>query len=137
MYVPFLGTVARSTTIPEELGRIAYLLSDKTGTLTKNQMIFKKLHLGTVSYNDDTFDEIVTNLRNYFANTEYQKPGKVRKNAMTRIAEAVKALSICHNVTPVYESREVQFEATEADQDIVVAGRPMSYQASSPDEVNI
>ena len=51
------GTVARSTTIPEELGRVAYLLSDKTGTLTKNQMIFKKLHLGTVSYNDDTFDE--------------------------------------------------------------------------------
>ena len=33
------------------------------------------------------------------------------------------------------ENREVQFEATEADQDIIVAGRPMSYQASSPDEV--
>ena len=40
------GTVTRSTTIPEELGRIAYLLSDKTGTLTKNIMVFKKFHLG-------------------------------------------------------------------------------------------
>ena len=129
------GTVARSTTIPEELGRIAYLLSDKTGTLTKNLMVFKKLHLGTVSYNDDTFDEVVTNLRNYFCNMDHQRSGRIRKNAMTRIAVAVKALSICHNVTPVYESREVQFEATEADQDIIVAGRPMSYQASSPDEV--
>merc|ERR1719259_389133 len=54
------GTQARSTTIPEELGRINYLMSDKTGTLTMNQMIFKKLHLGTVAYSDETFDELVS-----------------------------------------------------------------------------
>ena len=52
------GTVVRSTTIPEELGRINYLLTDKTGTLTQNDMIFKILHLGTVSYGTDTFDEV-------------------------------------------------------------------------------
>ena len=37
------GTIPRNSTIPEELGRIQYLLTDKTGTLTKNDMIFKKL----------------------------------------------------------------------------------------------
>lgn len=46
------GCIARTTTIPEELGRIQYLLSDKTGTLTQNDMVFKK-----VAMEFDMFEE--------------------------------------------------------------------------------
>ena len=39
------NTIPRNSTIPEELGRIQFLLTDKTGTLTQNDMIFKKLSM--------------------------------------------------------------------------------------------
>lgn len=40
------GCQCRNSNIPEELGRISYVLSDKTGTLTQNEMIFRRLLLG-------------------------------------------------------------------------------------------
>ena len=44
------GTIARNSNIPESLGRISYLLCDKTGTLTQNDMIFKKLALEEATF---------------------------------------------------------------------------------------
>jgi len=105
------GTVVRTTTIPEELGRISYLLSDKTGTLTQNKMVFKKLHLGTISYGQETFDEVTSVLKTYYPTDTEHSPvkstsahsGKVRRSENTRIYDAVHALALCHNVTPVYD----------------------------------
>ncbi|XP_024610564.1 probable phospholipid-transporting ATPase IIB isoform X2 [Neophocaena asiaeorientalis asiaeorientalis] len=145
------GTVVRTSTIPEELGRLVYLLTDKTGTLTRNEMVFKRLHLGTVSYGTDTMDEIQNQLMNSYSQTQPQASGnnasstpprkaqssapKVRKSVSSRVHEAVKAVALCHNVTPVYEARGAagETEFTEADQDFSDDNR--TYQASSPDEV--
>uniref|UniRef100_A0A3Q1EGP8 Phospholipid-transporting ATPase n=1 Tax=Acanthochromis polyacanthus TaxID=80966 RepID=A0A3Q1EGP8_9TELE len=146
------GTVVRTSTIPEELGRLVYLLTDKTGTLTQNEMIFKRLHLGTVSYGTDTMDEIQSHIIQSYAQVTSQPSGgstsgatpsrktqtsapKVRKSVSSRIHEAVKAIALCHNVTPVYESHggvNGETESAEADQDFSDDNR--TYQASSPDE---
>ncbi|XP_076865948.1 putative phospholipid-transporting ATPase IIB isoform X2 [Brachyhypopomus gauderio] len=153
------GTVVRTSTIPEELGRLVYLLTDKTGTLTQNEMVFKRLHLGTVSYGMDTMDEIQSHIVQSYAQpcslpsnstgpsatpshkatplVPPQPPSapKVRKSVSSRVHEAVKAIALCHNVTPVYETRAgtAEPEGTEADQDFSDDNR--TYQASSPDEV--
>ncbi|KAG8447039.1 hypothetical protein GDO86_014476 [Hymenochirus boettgeri] len=132
------GTVVRSSTIPEQLGRISYLLTDKTGTLTQNEMVFKRLHLGTVAYGTDSMDEVQSHIFSTYTQPAQDPPTqkgittKVRKTMSSRVFEAVKAIALCHNVTPSYESNGVTDQA-EAERQFEDSCRV--YQASSPDEV--
>ena len=52
---------------------------------------------------------------------------------VTKVYESVKAIALCHNVTPTYEDGEADAEETEVDQD---QEAKVVYQASSPDEVS-
>ncbi|CCK69918.1 aminophospholipid-translocating P4-type ATPase NEO1 KNAG_0D01670 [Huiozyma naganishii CBS 8797] len=113
-------TIVRTSTIPEDLGRIEYLLSDKTGTLTQNDMQLKKIHLGTVSYTPETNDIV----SGYVSNLIGRKStiGGVstsRRDISGRVCDMIVALAICHNVTPTFEDDE------------------LTYQAASPDEIAI
>jgi len=56
------GTIPRNSTIPEELGRIQYLLTDKTGTLTQNDMIFKKLAMEYAHFDLENLNELQVEL---------------------------------------------------------------------------
>ena len=51
-------TIARNSTIPEELGRLSYIFSDKTGTLTKNEMIFKNIAMETDQFGQESFNDL-------------------------------------------------------------------------------
>ncbi|XP_058032248.1 probable phospholipid-transporting ATPase IIA isoform X2 [Ahaetulla prasina] len=134
------GTVVRSSTIPEQLGRISYLLTDKTGTLTQNEMVFKRVHLGTMAYGFDSIDEVQSHIFSIYTQQSQEPPAlkapnlatKVRKTLSSRVHEAVKAIALCHNVTPVYESNGVTDQA-EAEKHYEDSCRV--YQAASPDEV--
>ena len=53
-YTPKAGTYCEvnSSNLNEELGQVSYVFSDKTGTLTCNEMIFKKAVVDGVAYGD-------------------------------------------------------------------------------------
>ncbi|KAK3939564.1 hypothetical protein QBC46DRAFT_143811 [Diplogelasinospora grovesii] len=139
------GAVVRTSTIPEDLGRIEYLLSDKTGTLTQNEMEMKKIHVGTVSYANEAMDEVSAYVKQGLHLNTSEPSGsptlvtpssslssaannagttRTRREIGSRVRDVVLALALCHNVTPTNEEDE--------------NGRiETSYQASSPDEIAI
>ncbi|KAK5258386.1 putative aminophospholipid-translocase, partial [Exophiala xenobiotica] len=121
-------TVVRTSTIPEDLGRIEYLLSDKTGTLTQNEMLLKKIHVGTVAYSGDAMEEVAAYIDQAFSSTDdTHSQGatttKTRREIGVRVRDLILALALCHNVTPTTDE--------------VNGKRVVSYQASSPDEIAI
>ncbi|GAM39848.1 Neo1 homolog [Talaromyces pinophilus] len=135
------GTVVRTSTIPEDLGRIEYLLSDKTGTLTQNEMELKKIHVGTVSYANEAMDEVASYIKQGFAISDSTRQSlitpstvfgaqvgtgaatRTRREIGTRVRDLLLALALCHNVTPTTDEEDGR--------------RVINYQASSPDEIAI
>ena len=51
------GTKVNNSTIPEELGRITYVFSDKTGTLAKNEMVFRKIAMENDLFSEESFND--------------------------------------------------------------------------------
>jgi phospholipid-translocating ATPase len=124
-------TIVRNSTIPEDLGRISYIFSDKTGTLTKNDMIFKQLALEVDQFTHEDFDNLRQILQHechrsnaplldmYKSHaTEFSTSKRIRRNRDKVIRDTITAMTLCNNVTPTYDDNEA-----------------ITYQASSPDEV--
>ena len=62
------GSIARNSNISEDLGRLSYLVTDKTGTLTKNEMVLKKLCTEFSIFESDDPNKDFENI--LFENTE-------------------------------------------------------------------
>ena len=57
MVDPETGTasLARNTNLNEDLGKVEYVFSDKTGTLTANEMQLREVAIAGVAYGDASF----------------------------------------------------------------------------------
>ena len=129
-------TVVRNSAIPEDLGRIQYLLTDKTGTLTKNEMIFKKLSLEQIQFSHEKRAEIAkylkkncekglgplldlnpktrpTKKKGHLAGEPRRKARRDKENV---IRDLITAMVVCHNVTPIYTNEKKDFHASSPDE---------------------
>eukprot|EP00794_Sanderia_malayensis_P006961 gene6961-7746_t len=101
--------MARTSNLNEELGQVKYIFSDKTGTLTRNIMEFRKCTIAGMIYGGD--GENFNDAR-LLDNLQSHPSGSI-------IREFLTLLAVCHTVIP---------ERDPNNPDNII------YQAASPDE---
>lgn len=113
------GVVVQSSNLNEELGLIQYVFTDKTGTLTCNDMVFKKLLVGDVEYpSNEPFDPKICKPPEFVLDSvphvDFNDPYFFNMIAENEdIKEILLLLSTCHSIV-IYNKE---------------------YNANSPDEL--
>jgi phospholipid-transporting ATPase len=125
MYYDKMDTpaVCRTSSLVEELGQVQYIFSDKTGTLTCNQMEFKQCSIGGTQYAVEVPEDRRATVEDG-VEVGIHDFNRLRENLKihdsgTAIHHFLALLATCHTVIP---------ERTEEK------GGKIKYQAASPDE---
>lgn len=66
----------QSSNLNEELGQVEFVFSDKTGTLTKNEMVFRKLVIGDEVFGEDTMEPIEDDISVEYIVSDIKLKGK-------------------------------------------------------------
>lgn len=149
--------IVRTMTLNEELGQISHVFSDKTGTLTCNNMDFRKVSINGISYGQGITEigkaswkiqnkpipqavldgeakaqsNAVAHVSFYCEN--YEKEVSKASDQRDKIAYFFRVLAICHDVIPEKLDGE-QFHIPHQKEDDVLQSPQLKYSASNPDD---
>ncbi|KAF8548890.1 phospholipid-translocating P-type ATPase [Imleria badia] len=135
--------LCRTSSLVEELGQIEFIFSDKTGTLTCNEMEFKSASISGVVYAEEvdesrkasadregegvkeswrTFDD----LRHLLEGSGPSTSTKVEREVAH---EFMALLAVCHTVIPEVRDGKTHYQASSPDEAALVAGAELlGYQ---------
>jgi len=115
----------RTSDLVEELGQVSFLFSDKTGTLTRNVMEFRKCAISGRIYSIGSGGELEVLL------SEGNSPVEC-KAAVRLLTE----LSLCHSVFPTQSSSgQLQYQAASPDELALVQGaRQLGFVFTSKED---
>ncbi|KIY53948.1 calcium transporting ATPase [Fistulina hepatica ATCC 64428] len=139
--------LCRTSSLVEELGQIEYVFSDKTGTLTCNEMEFRCCSIAGVAYADTvddskksdedgqsegwkTFDEMRELLARHASNNPFADVSNgIPSRDVETIKEFLTLLAVCHTVIPEIKDGKMIFQASSPDEAALVAGAELlGYQ---------
>ncbi|KZT04791.1 phospholipid-translocating P-type ATPase [Laetiporus sulphureus 93-53] len=136
--------LCRTSSLVEELGQIEYVFSDKTGTLTRNEMEFRFCTIGGVAYADvveeskrgdaedgkdgwRSFAEmraLLGHSENPFSDVKADNSGD-----QAVVNEFLTLLAVCHTVIPEIVDGKMRYQASSPDEAALVAGAELlGYQ---------
>ncbi|XP_076273311.1 ATPase phospholipid transporting 8A1 isoform X3 [Rhynchophorus ferrugineus] len=123
--------MARTSNLNEELGQVKYIFSDKTGTLTRNIMEFKRCAVGHEIYRTSDTPE----------NSLLVQHLKEKHNNAELIKDLLVLLSVCHTVIPEkMPDGTVVYHAASPDERALVYGAckfGYVFESRTPDYVDI